>query len=386
MRLRIRCAVTLLVLLVAGLPALPAGWAAPDQKERKEESKPEAKQGGRAEGKQEQEKREDVVVLKPESLQAQGIEVKAVQPRRISERLRVPAEVRFNETRRVVVSARVSGRAERVAVYANQRVARGQVLAELYSPEFLSVQNEYLLIARRAQRAADAAPARDSTISLADAAQRLRVLGATTEEIQTLEKTGAPLPLLPVHSPIEGVVLEHKLNAGDTVQPGQALYVIADPSSVWAQLALTEAQVRRVNVGQAFTLTVPAYPDRRFRGRIDSIAPQVDETTRTLQVRGALENPAGALKVGMFAQAEIDIGGGQAGIALPQEAVLRNPDGDWVVFIEQAPGRFVPQEVKVARNVGDQAVIEGLAPGTRVVTRGAFFVQSELAKRGFDTH
>lgn len=329
-----------------------------------------------------EEHKEEGVELSPERQRAQGVVVAPLEPRPVPETLRAAAEIGFNENRRVVVTARSGGWAEKVGAFANERVRANELLAEIYSPEFLSAQQEYLLILDRAARAGET----DAQSLLADAGQRLRLLGLTDEEIQELARTRKPYPLLHVHSPIQGTVVEHKLNTGDTVQPGQPLYVIADLSSVWARISLTETQLARVLPDQRVTLTVKAYPGERFRGKVLSLGANMDEATRTVKARAAIVNSGERLKPGMFADAEIAVGDRAPALALPEEAVLRNAEGEWVVYVEEEPGHFKPRKVKVLRNAGGQVVVDGVKPGTRVVTKGAFFVQSELAKGGFEVH
>ena len=103
-------------------------------------------------------------------------------------------------------------------------------------------------------------------------------------------------------------------------------------------------------------------------------------------MRIEVENPGDRLHPGQFVQALLESSAHEAVLAVPLEAVMRSPDGDWQVFVEEAPGRFKPREVEVLRTVGERMVIEGLEEGTRIVTRGAFFVQSEIAKGGFEIH
>ena len=112
----------------------------------------------------------------------------------------------------------------------------------------------------------------------------------------------------------------------------------------------------------------------------------LDETTRTLAVRIEVDNPDEQLHPGLFVDTRI--GGSELAnvFAVPEDAVLRSPDGDWAVFIEQAPGKFESLEVDVIHTINGLAVIEGVPTGARVVTEGAFFVQSEIAKSGFEIH
>jgi len=324
---------------------------------------------------------EGIVKLTPQAIKAQGVKIESLQPRHIGEALRASAEIRFNEKRRAILAARSGGWAKKVVVFANERVKKNQFLASIYSPEFLSAQHEYLLILQRANRSGG-----DNQALQDDARQRLRILGLTDKEIKQLTQTGQPYPLQHIHSPISGIVIEHKLNAGDTVEPGKKLYVIANLYTVWAEIALTESQIGKVHAGQRVSVSVKAYPGKRFKGKVLSVAASVDQVTRTVKTRALIRNPGYLLKPGMFADAEILLGGDKPVLGVPENATLRSPDGDWIVFVEREPGHFKAVEIKILRTVGGQAVIEGIKPGTRVVTQGAFFIQSELAKSGFDVH
>ncbi len=320
-------------------------------------------------------------VVKLDAERAKGIKTGKVEKRPLAETLRVPAEIHFNERNRATIGARVSGRVERVVAFANQAVHKDELLAEVYSPEFLSAQQEYLLILSRLQRGTA-----DAAALAKDARHRLEILGLTVEEIDTVANSGTPYPLQHVHSPMGGVVIEHKVAAGDAVQPGQTLFVVADLSSVWAELSLTETQLGQVRTGQAVTVSVKSYPDRRFKGELVSIAASLDEATRTAKARALIQNPGRLLRPGMFAEAEVVLGRGEAVVALPETSVLRNAEGEWVAYLETEPGEFKPVEVKVLRRVEGQVIVDGLTPGTKVVTEGAFFIQSELAKGSFETH
>lgn len=362
------------IMLFVPSPLLAAPSGHGNDKQHKETGK--NKQGHRD--------KETSVRLKPESLKAQGIVVKVLRSKPVREALRTTAEIRYNERRRVALTARASGWAEEVAVFANQRVKKGTLLAKIYSAEFLSAQHEYLLILDRARRAG--ASDADAQSLLSDARQRLTILGLSSKELDALATSRTPFKYQHVHSPISGIVVQHKLATGGTVTPGQLLYVVASLRTVWAEIALTETQLGKVRPRQKVSLTVKAYPGRRFRGKVLSIGSEVDEVTRTIKARALIQNSRSLLKPGMFADADVTVGRGRPVLSLPANAVLRSPDGDWMVFVEEKPGQFKPVEIKVVRSVGRQTIIKGIKPGTRIVTRGAFFVQSELAKSGFDIH
>ena len=123
-----------------------------------------------------------------------------------------------------------------------------------------------------------------------------------------------------------------------------------------------------------------------LQGKVIQSHHVLDETTRTLAVRIELPNPDERLHPGLFVEARIQGGGVVEALAVPEDALLRSPDGDWEVFVEDEPGRFKSVEVELIGIVKGLAMIEGVTPGTRVVVEGAFFVQSEFAKSGFEVH
>ena len=321
-----------------------------------------------------EEEEAEAVELKLSELTTKGVVTEKVERRRLRDTLQATAEVVFNETRRVVITARATGWIEKVTVFANQQVKKNQLLAEVYSPEFLSAQQEYLLIHARAQRQT----AEDQTL-LTDAEQRLRILGLTDKKIQHLAATGKPYPFLPVHSPISGTVISHELNAGDSVKRVQTLYVIADLHTLWANIALTESQLAQVQSGQTVLLSVKAYPQRRFTGKILSVGSKMDETTRTVKARALIDNPGRLLKTGMYADAQIEIGSGKPTLAIPVSAITQLQGQTTVFKIEG--DEFHPQVVETGETRGSWAEIKiGLAEGDELATQGVFLLKSMLLK------
>jgi membrane fusion protein, heavy metal efflux system len=167
------------------------------------------------------------------------------------------------------------------------------------------------------------------------------------------------------------------------IEPGRELFVISDESVLWVEAKLTPSQAKLVSPGNAVLITAEG---KQFSGKVVQVHHALDESTRTLGVRVEFANPDDALHPGVFVQTKISSNNTAPALAVPVNAVLRSPDGDWMVFTEHETGEFEPQEVELIRTVGDISVIEGLTAGTRVVTQGAFFVQSELAKSGFEVH
>jgi len=168
------------------------------------------------------------------------------------------------------------------------------------------------------------------------------------------------------------------------VVPGDLLFRLTDESTLWVDARVNPEFVSRLKIGALARVGVDG---QWIDARLVQIHHALDETTRTLSVRLEIPNPGDRLHPGQFVEAKIQAGeAGKAALMVPLDAVLRSPDGDWQVFIEEEPGEFEPKEIEVLRQLAGKLVIEGLEPGTRVVTKGSFFVQSELAKSGFEIH
>lgn len=184
-------------------------------------------------------------------------------------------------------------------------------------------------------------------------------------------------------SPQHGTVVRDDFIVGELAEPGRELFVITDEHQLWIDAHLTPEDASEIQVGAK--ARIKAKGDW-LEGEVIQAQHMLDETTRTLSLRLQVANPGDKLHPGEFVTVKIDSTARKEGIAVPVAAVLRSPDGDWQVFIEEAPGRYEPKEVKVQRTVGDRMVVEGLKPGERIVSKGAFFIQSEIAKSGFDIH
>ena len=186
--------------------------------------------------------------------------------------------------------------------------------------------------------------------------------------------------MFPVRAPASGVVISRSISSGSVSKPGDDLFVISDLSSVWMLAAIPEENMGRIRAGMAAQVFVRAFEDRPFPGRLTRIGDQLDAATRTVQARIVLANPRGELKPEMYATAELSAGGTGEALYIPQES-LQEMNGHSVVFVATAPNRFHAHAVETgARTGGAIAIVSGLNPGDRVVSRGAFLLKSEMLK------
>lgn len=308
--------------------------------------------------------------------------------------IRTVGRIEVNTERVHHVHTRMRGWVERVHVGALEVMVRsGQPLLEIYAPEIVSTQEEYLLALRSVDvLGPDADPfAREGAEKLRDAARdRLRQWNVPATTIAAIERTREVERTYTLRAPITGYIQRIQAVHGDQVDPSTVLYQIADISEVWLIAEIYEQDISSVRTGQRVTATVAGLPGRTFTGVITYIYPTIESSTRTNRVRVSIANPDYALKPGMFADLTIEVGsGGEAAtgdtrprLAVPIDAVLVTGTRN-LVFREHAPGIFEPVEVTLgAARGGVYEVMAGLREGDTIVERGAFFLDSESQLRG----
>ena len=308
--------------------------------------------------------------IDPRLAQNLGVRLVAVQHRQMGHAIHTVGTVAVDENRVYSVTPRFSGWVTRLHVRAvGDPVQRGQVLAEIYSPELYSAQQEYL-IARR-QGGTTEAPA-----LLAAAKARLRLLGMPENQIAALARRGAAERDVPLMAPASGVVETLNVRQGGYVSPQTNLYEIANLDRIWVNVALYSYQLPWVHIGDTVRLHLPAYPGKSWEGRLNFLYPTLDPKNRTVTARLSFPNPGGILRPGTYATATILASAGET-LAVPSSAVLRTAQGDYVMLGE-SNGHFLPVEVALgAESDGWVAIDKGLKAGDRVVESAQFLLYSE---------
>ena len=324
------------------------------------------------------------VTLGAEAIRATGIATVPVVNGELLHEVRAVGAIQADETKLVHVAARVPGRVERLhANFTGEAVRRGAPLYELYSPELVATQREYLLALENRQRLAGAGSEASTGAEslLAASRDRLRLWGVTESQIRALEKTRRPDLAIAFSSPVSGTVLQKNVFAGQYVQEGAELYLLADLSQVWLQAQVYESDLASLRVGQPATATVNAYPGQSFVGRIAFIEPVLDPQTRTARARIVLANPRGELKPGMFADARLQIPLGRR-LSVPRTALI-DTGARKVVYVETAPGTFAARDVRVGSSARDRVeILGGLSEGEKVVSTANFFLDSQAQLSG----
>jgi len=315
------------------------------------------------------------VTISARQLQNFGMRTAAAMEGRLETGFTAAGVVGIDERALVAVQARSQGYVEKLHVRAQfDSVAAGQPLAELYVPDWLAAQEEWLALRASSQPGA---------VQLADAAkQRLHLLGMPDAEIARVEREGRPSARVTLTAPQAGIVWEIGARDGMAVMPGVTLFKLAGIGTVWVTADVPEAQAGLVRIGAPVEARAAAYPDRVLKGSVNALLPEMNAQTRTIRARIVLANPGGVLKPGMFATVAFGAPGTGTSVLVPAEALIQTGKRS-VVIVDAGEGRFTPVEVEVGRQSGDLAEIrKGLDAGQRIVVSGQFLVDSEANLKG----
>ncbi len=323
------------------------------------------------------------VRIDPAFAQSIGVRAEPVQRHDIAQTIRTVGTLAHNDRQIAWVNTKYDGWIENVAVnYLGETVEQGQVLFDIYSPQLVTTQTEYLQAVDYAARLdASAYPAIAARArSLVDSSRaRLGFWDITADQIETLERERTPRRTLAVVSPVTGVVVEKMDQAldGMYVQAGMNLYKMADLTTIWVDVEIFEHQVEAMRVGQRAEVELPYLPGRPYTGFVRYLYPHFNERTRTMTVSIELENPDLTLRAGMYANVTFDVPVARNAVAVPEEAVIRSGVRDLVV-LERAPGSFQVAPVTLGvRGDGVWEVLEGVAEGDTVVVSAQFLIDSE---------
>lgn len=321
------------------------------------------------------------VKISPYKIQVLGVKSEPVERRKLTRTVRAVATVQASERLLYSVAPRFEGWIEKLHVNTTgQRVSRGQPLMDVYSPDLVTAQEEYVIALRGARELEDSGrEAQDVMLRLAeDALRRLRNWEISEQELQALRQDGTPRRVVTYRSAVDGVILSKPGIEGMRFMSGEVLYEIADLSSVWVLADVAEQDIGLIRVGQDAALTIVAYPGDIFSGRVTFVYPTINAATRTAKVRIELANPNGLLKPAMFASAEFitDPADGEV-LRVPDSAVLDSGSRQ-LVLVRREEGMFEPRTIRLgARGDGYAEVIEGIEAGEQVVVRANFLIDAE---------
>lgn len=320
------------------------------------------------------------VALSAAQAQRIGITYAPVTVGALAREIRTVGQVTYDETRVKTIAPKVDGWVERLYVdFTGQPVSVGQPLLAVYSPMLVQAQEELLLAKRLTSEVAAADPEarRNADDLLQSARRRLAYWDVPAADIARIEQSGQAQRTITLRATASGVVVDKQVLSGQRIASGDALYRVADLSTVWVDGEIYEQDLRAVRVGLAVTATFDAYPGESWSGRIAYVYPTVNPDTRTARVRVSLANPALRLKPGMFATLRFAGTPRPDALTVPRTAVLSTGERH-IVFVRRGDGMLEPHLVQIGAQTDERVeIVAGLAAGDTVVASATFLVDAE---------
>jgi Cu(I)/Ag(I) efflux system membrane fusion protein len=310
------------------------------------------------------------VAVAPEMIQTMGIRTVSAEVADFGETLRAFGVVETNERLENVAASRLEGWIEDLTVRAEGDTVRpGALLYRVYSPDLIAAQKDYLT---------SLTIGNENRITAVR--QRLRSLGMQNAAIERLTQNREVIERVPVYAEAGGTVAELQVREGDYINPGTPILRLQSYAGVWVMASVPETDLPLIDTGMPVRLDFPSAPEAPAEGTVDYIYPTIDPATRTAQVRIEVDNAAGYLRPGAYADIKMDLGGGSR-LSVPSEAILRDSRGAHVI-IALGDGRFAGRAINAGVSAnGRTEIIAGLAPGEQVVASGQFLLDSEVNLR-----
>jgi Cu(I)/Ag(I) efflux system membrane fusion protein len=325
------------------------------------------------------------LVMSPEAVALSRIQTARVERRAAMRTVRLVGELTVDPRRRAHISANVGGRVDALmARFVGDRVERGQHVVTLYSPELLNVQHEFLQAISAMQRGAttDSPTAAINKTAVESMRERLRLAGLTLAQVDEIAERGTASEHVQLLAPAGGVVIERYVEEGDYVAAQQRILTVADLGVLWVELEAFESDLPWLRAGQYVTLNAKALPGRTFEGVVTWIDPMTNTATRTTRVRIDVENGEGLLKPGMYITAEVHASlDGETPLIIPASAPLITGKRAIAYVDVSSDGQhaYEGREIVLGPRTDDgYVVVDGLREGDRVVTNGAFRIDSAL--------
>jgi len=327
-----------------------------------------------------------VISIDPVTAQNMGVRTASVQRKDLSRTIRTVGTVAYQEPKQYSINTKISGWIEKLYVNeTGQQVKKGQRLLEIYSPELVSAQEEFLLALKNRDALAKSAFPKiaESGRQLLEASRRrLQLWDISEQQIERLERTRKVEKTLALYAPEKGIVSMKMVQEGQFVKSGMDLLTISDISKVWVMADIYEYELPWVRVGQQAEIILPFVGSKRVTGKLGYLYPYVEPKTRTVKARIELDNPNFELKPDMYVNVHLQTSPVENALTIPAEAVLHSGEKE-TVFVALGKGKFEPRQVKtgVQDDQGNLQITQGLLDGERVVTSAQFMLDSESKLR-----
>ncbi len=327
---------------------------------------------------------EDVEGIKidPVTVQNIGVKIETVEKRKLEKTIRTIGKVEYDETKVYNINIKIMGWVEKLYVdYTGKYVQKGQPLLEIYSPELVSTQEEYLQAIKYQKKmlSSSSVEAQKSTNELVESSKRrLQYWDISEKDIDELEKRSTPKKTMTIYSPEDGIVTDKMVLQGQNIMAGMELYKIADLSNVWVIADVYQYEVPWIKNGQEVELNLSYLPGKSYKGRVTFIYPFLNEESKTVKVRVEVKNTANYdFKPGMFANVTIKSPVSFETISVPEQSLIRSGERT-IAVISLGGGYFDPREVKTGVIAsGYVQILEGVKEGEKIVTSSQFLIDSE---------
>lgn len=330
-----------------------------------------------------------------------GLKTVVVEVMPLVKIIRTVGRIELDEKRQATVNTKIDGWIERLYIdYTGRYVKKGEAIAEIYSPELMATQQEYLNLIKWTKRydaakppviadaaedvsgSLNAALTKDALAIVEAARTRLKRWDITDKELKRIEDTGKPIRTMTLFSPASGFVTEKKVVVGQRVAAGEKLFDVADLSTLWVIADIYENELPMIKLGQTASITLSYYPDMKLSAKIDYIYPGIAADTRTAKVRFSVPNKNGRLLPQMFTNVELSINLGNK-LVVPRDAIIDTGRNKVVYVVASEEGMFEPRYVTTGLNTGDMVEItQGLKDKERVVAAASFAIDSEAKLKG----
>ena len=315
------------------------------------------------------------VKIDPVTQQNMGVRTAVVKKGPLVYGIRTFGHITPDETRTVQVTPKTSGWIEKLYVnFTGIFVEKGEPIYEIYSPELVAAQEEYLVTYRNLDRLSN----KSDRGLIRSAHRRLSYFDVPESEIRGIEKSGMVKKTLKILSPFSGFVIEKNVEEGGFVKTGTRVFRIADLTHIWVEAHIYEYELPWVKEGQSAEMTLSYLPGKFFSGKVTYVYPYIQPKTRDVVIRLEFENPDLELKPDMYADVLIKSVSEEEGLIIPSEAVIRSGVRN-IVFMTRDRGKFIPRDVILGRSLEDGRIeiVAGLSEGDSVVTSGQFLLDSE---------
>jgi len=301
-----------------------------------------------------------------------GVRTSKAERRSLWRKVEATGYIGYDESRLSQINVRTEGWVQRLLVETEgERVRKGQLLFEFYSPQLVNAQKEYIQAKRR-----------DDSRLLTAAEKKLLALGMAASGIKRLAKSGKVSDTVQVLAPQDGIITRLNIQEGIFIKPATEVMSLADLSSVWLQAGVFESQAEWVVQAQSAEARLNYMPGEVFNGRVDYVYPVLDPVTRTLQVRLRFDNPGERMKPNMYARVTIFGKSHPGALSIPREALIRGARFDRVV-VSLGDGSYVVRHVISGIESGEWVeILSGLGAGDEVVTSAQFLIDSEASLTG----